>query len=338
MGLWGVWTPEPNNSETTTYTFAATDGQCANEVTLTIVVIPNEIPVFNPVGPICFGEFISDLPSISLNGYTGSWFPELNTQETATYTFTPDPGQGCVASTTMEIVVAAPIVPVFSPVGPICAGDDLGPLPSVSDDGITGFWIPGLNTQETTTYTFTPNANQCAGQTTLTIEVIPISQLSVEVDILSRPFSDNQIVEAMVTGGTGDFEYQLDDGPWVETNVFRAVSGCEEHVIRARERTGCSNTAVASFRILEYPKFFTPNGDTVNDFWNISCLNNQPSARIDIFDRYGKLLTTFSPVDPGWDGTYNSAVLPSSDYWFKVNYTSEEGSPREFTSHFTLKR
>ncbi|MBC7440118.1 MAG: T9SS type B sorting domain-containing protein, partial [Flavobacterium sp.] len=40
---------------------------------------------------------------------------------------------------------------------------------------------------------------------------------------------------------------------------------------------------------------------------------------------------------PGWDGTYNGYMLPSTDYWFKVEYL-EQSQWKEFKSHFSLKR
>jgi gliding motility-associated-like protein len=65
-------------------------------------------------------------------------------------------------------------------------------------------------------------------------------------------------------------------------------------------------------------------------------LENQP-ARLYIFDRHGKLLKQLSTSGDGWDGTYNGHELPSTDYWFKVEYTS--GSQwKEFKAHFSLKR
>ncbi|HET8810447.1 MAG TPA: T9SS type B sorting domain-containing protein, partial [Flavobacteriaceae bacterium] len=71
---------------------------------------------------------------------------------------------------------------------------------------------------------------------------------------------------------------------------------------------------------IDYPKFFTPNGDGYNDTWNIIGISDQPNAQIYIFDRYGKLLKQLSPTGPGWDGTYNGRPMPSSDYWFRVQY------------------
>lgn len=337
-GIPGTWSPALNNTETTTYTFMPDGDQCANEVNLTIEIIPNAIPVFGTFGPICPGEFIADLPTTSNNGYTGTWSPPLNNFQTTTYTFTPDPLQGCVALTILEIIVTEPIIPKFDAIDSVCQGETIPDLPNVSIDGITGVWTPELNNLETTTYTFTPDPNQCAIETEETIEVITISALVLEVEVVSEPFAQNQTVIATGSGGTGDYLYRLDDGPWVAQNVFMNVTGCDEHRISVQEASGCSNVAMKEFRILEYPKFFTPNGDAFNQFWNIECLTDQPGAKISIFDRYGKLLKVISTQSSGWDGTYNGNLMPSSDYWFKVEFLSNDGSPSVFTSHFALKR
>ena len=140
------------------------------------------------------------------------------------------------------------------------------------------------------------------------------------------------------TGGDGMYEYQLNNDIWTTQNTFLNIRGCDENVIRARQINNCSIDAIEIFRVLNYPKFFTPNEDGFNDLWNIECLINQTAARIYIFDRFGKLLKTISPNGLGWNGTYNGEIMPSSDYWFRVDYLGNDGSSRTFTSHFTLKR
>ncbi|RNC88492.1 MAG: gliding motility-associated C-terminal domain-containing protein [Winogradskyella sp.] len=230
------------------------------------------------------------------------------------------------------------MLPTFNSFGPICSGDVLEPLPTISNEGITGNWSPAIDNTQTTNYTFTPDPGQCSAPITETITVLEISELSIAVDLVSQPFSGSQTVIANVIGGTGDYIYQLDNGPWVSTNSFSNISGCDIHTIRASEASGCSNIVSETFQVLDYPKFFTPNGDVYNNFWNISCLANQPSSIISIFDRYGKLLKQISPASSGWDGTYNGNLMPSNDYWFQVNYIDNDGLPRVFSSHFSLKR
>jgi len=337
-GISGTWSPELDNSKTTIYTFIPSNGECAFEATLEIIVNPTLTPIFDAVNPICPGEFLEELPVTSSNGFTGFWSPDLNNMETTVYTFTPDSGQGCVGPATLEIIVTDPIVPNFDFVSSVCEGDVVGDFPATSTEGITGTWSPAFNNLVTTTYTFTPGGGQCAIESTLEIQVIPISELVVEVEIISTPFSDNQTVVATVAGGTGAYEFQLDNGPWLEENTFSGITGCDEHVLRVREISGCSNIAVGAFRILEYSKVFTPNGDTYKDSWNIDCLRDQTSARISIYDRYGKILAVIYPSRLGWNGVYNGALMPTNDYWFEVDYFSEDGTPRVFRSHFTLKR
>lgn len=338
-GISGSWSPQINNNQTTTYTFTPNADECAIEVELTIEIIPSIVPVFDAVGTICPAQFIEPLPTVSNNGMTGTWSPELDNTQTITYTFTPDPNQGCAVTTTLEIIVSDPVIPEFEEVDFICAGvSSEGLLPLVSLNGISGTWFPEFNNEQTTTYTFTPNPNQCSVETTLTIEVLPIAELFVEVELISAPFDDNQSVRVVVSGGTGDYEYKIDNETWVQDPVFTRISGCEDHFISVRETLGCSNTTITNLLILEYPKFFTPNGDGVNDVWNITCLRDQPNATISIFDRYGKILKVVNPVLSGWDGMYNGELMPTNDYWFEVRYFGEDDLPRLFRSHFTLKR
>jgi gliding motility-associated-like protein len=337
-GITGSWSPALDNTQTTIYTFAPLGSQCANLVTLEIIVNPIIIPLFDSVDLICNDESLAALPTISNNGISGIWSPVLDNTQTTTYTFTPDVGQGCLVEVTLEIVVDIPITPTFSIANSICEGDDLEDLPMISNEGIVGVWTPQLNNLATTTYTFIPDTGQCAEEVSQEIVVISISELSVTVEVASQSFNDNQIVVASVTGGTGLYEYQLDYGPWKESNIFRGIRGCEDHIIRVREIAGCSNIAIEAFQILDYPKYFTPNGDANNDRWNIKCLEDQGGARITIFNRYGKLLAVINPSSSGWDGIYNNAIMPTADYWFKAEYFDENGSPIVFASHFTLKR
>jgi gliding motility-associated-like protein len=89
--------------------------------------------------------------------------------------------------------------------------------------------------------------------------------------------------------------------------------------------------------IINYPKFFTPNGDSYNDTWNINDLFLQKKSEIFIYDHFGKLLKQIFPFGPGWDGKFNNSEMPSDDYWFTVDYDFNN-SKKQFKAHFTLKR
>ena len=71
---------------------------------------------------------------------------------------------------------ARDITPTFAPIGPICQNTAAPALPATSNNGITGTWNPAtINTAAagTVTYTFTPDAGQCAIPATMTVTVTP---------------------------------------------------------------------------------------------------------------------------------------------------------------------
>ena len=102
------------------------------------------------------------------------------------------------------------------------------------------------------------------------------------------------------------------------------------------DQNGCTNlTKLIS--IIGYPTYFTPNGDSYHDTWNIVGLGD--SAKVFIYDRYGKLIKQISPSGEGWDGTLNGESMIASDYWFTVDYSEPQTGERKlFRSHFSLKR
>jgi gliding motility-associated-like protein len=110
-----------------------------------------------------------------------------------------------------------------------------------------------------------------------------------------------------------------------------------DYVVHVKDISGCSSFDLP-VTVLGYPKFFTPNNDGYNDTWNIDGLKPDQKGQISVFDRYGKLLKQFSAHSIGWDGTYNGAPLPSTDYWFVIDYQTASGNERTFKAHFSLKR
>ena len=167
-----------------------------------------------------------------------------------------------------------------------------------------------------------------------TITVLP-SNIATITDIEIRDASENNTITVIVSG-EGDYEYALDDinGPYQSSNIFDDVEpGLYTVFVRDRNNCGITDELVS---VIGFPKFFTPNDDDTNDFWQVKGISAQFQANssILIFDRHGKLLKELDPLGPGWDGTYNGAKMPTSDYWFKVKL--QDG--RTFTSHFSLKR
>ncbi len=167
-----------------------------------------------------------------------------------------------------------------------------------------------------------------------TVNVLPSNIATINnIEIVDG--SQNNTVTVLVSG-EGNYEYALDfiDGPYQDSNTFNYVmAGLHTVYVRDKNDCGISEKLVS---VIGFPKFFTPNGDNINDYWQVYGITSefQPMSTIYIFDRKGKLLKELNPLSRGWDGTFNGNKLPSSDYWFYVKL--EDG--RVFRSHFTLKR
>lgn len=332
-GIAGTWSPIINNSATTTYIFSPSAGQCAVSQTMIITVNTPTIPTFTQVAAICTGATLSALPTTSINGITGTWSPALNNLSTTTYTFTPNGGQ-CATNQMMTIAVNS-VTPIFNQIDPICLGDNFAGLPSISNNGISGTWSPAPNNLATTTYTFIPSAGQCATNQTMTVEINPFVKLSVAINQLEYFNSENRNIEVTVSP-VGTYVYSLDGGNFQTSNIFENVSSCE-HKILVKDLAGCGKSNVTiSFFVWDYPRFFTPNNDGYNEYWNIFCNDYRP-LKITIYDRYGKLLKQFLSTSLGWNGKSNGSELISDDYWFTVEYT-ENGENKVFKSHFAMKR
>ncbi|RKR08498.1 gliding motility-associated-like protein [Flavobacterium sp. 81] len=117
----------------------------------------------------------------------------------------------------------------------------------------------------------------------------------------------------------------------ITVNVTSKSTSC---TARAKIVLNVSNVGLDCEIIDSYdiPKFFTPNGDGINDLWEISGLENKIYT-LYIYDRYGMLLKTLGQ-NSGWDGNFQGRPLPASDYWFHIVF--ENGIDKR--GHFALKR
>lgn len=170
------------------------------------------------------------------------------------------------------------------------------------------------------------------------IAVLNIGQIKITDD------SENNIISIETHQlGIGDYEFAIQKagesiGFYQDEPIFENVGpGIYSVYVNDKNNCGTINIDVS---VIGYPKFFTPNNDGYNDYWNVIGVNSNfyPNSLIYIFDRFGKLVTTVNPSSNGWDGFYNGVSLPSSDYWFTVELIDENGNRKVRKGHFSLIR
>jgi len=218
--------------------------------------------------------------------------------------------------------------------------EDEGKLLIIADAGYdTYLWSTGQTTRSITvtepgTYSVTISklygAVPCS--TTVDIAVLPSGPANaITVDTIDWTTHDNSIF-ITVGGGIGEYEYSLDNATYQDSPEFTNLD-TGLYTVYVRDKAGCG-TVTKQVALLNYPKFFTPNGDGHHETWRIEFSGFEPNMLVFIYDRYGMLITSFGSKDAGWDGTFNGHQLPSTDYWFVVN--RQDG--KVYKGHFSLIR
>ena len=261
-------------------------GQCATtNIPMTIVVNQVISPAFNQVAPICAGATLAALPTTSTNGITGVWSPAINNTATTTYMFTPAANQ-CSNSTSMTIVVNSQLAtPAFSQVASICAGATLAALPTTSTNGISGVWSPAINNTATTTYMFTPAANQCSNSTSMTVTV---NTIATPTGSASQTFVSGTTIASLVVSPANVVWYPTSAAAVAGTNALLpstllvsgstyyavTVSGtCRSNplAVTVSVNLGIENDNKVEFKIYPNP---------INDFLNIETFVDIKSIEI----------------------------------------------------------
>lgn len=146
-------------------------------------------------------------------------------------------------------------------------------------------------------------------------------------------FAGNENSILLTYTGVGNYEFSLDGSYFQDSPLFTGIAP-GNYLAYAQDQNGCGLSTPLEIYVLDYPRFFTPNGDGYNDVWKIKNLDLFPKAVITIFNRYGKLLKQLNSYNVGWNGKFNNSDLPADDYWFNINF----GNEKTIKGHFSLKR
>lgn len=246
--------------------------------------------------------------------------------------------ESCYDITAFQIVVKDKPVLVMEDIYGLCDGK-----PSVAIDAPAGFdsylWSNGDTTSSTQistlgnhSLTVTIDHGDIVCSTTKNF-LVQRSNPAVIKDIKIVDWDSSYSSITIMVTGDGLYEYSLDGKNYQDSNQFTGLEG-GEYTVFVRDKFDCGEVD-KEVVVLVYPKYFTPNGDGINDTWSIRfALIYEPNMQVQIFDRYGKILKTFTGSQTGWDGKLNGSELPATDYWFVV--TRQDG--RVFKGHFSLVR
>lgn len=220
----------------------------------------------------------------------------------------------------------------------LCQETGFVQLEAAPGPNYTYSWLPGGETTRIITVTqpgvytvtVTNGATSCNAPSQITVN---LSSGATITSVDTEDWTENENSVTINVAGNGNYEYSLDGVNYQDSPTFTGLpTGI--YTVYAKDKDGCGDVANQKVVLLHYPKFFTPNGDGVNETWRIQYSWFEPGLLTYVYDRYGKLITAFDPVSKGWDGTYNGERLPSTDYWFVV----KRGDGEVHRGHFSMIR
>lgn len=263
-------------------------------------------------------------------------------------------GTSCVSSITKSITLKAVPDVVFDSIPPVCqeitpftihqAKEQSG-LPGKGQfmgDGITsnGLFSPaiaGVGLHKIT-YTFLAD-DGCSTVASRFIQVYPTPTVNAGPD------------QTILVGGTvqlnGTAEGDSLIYKWMPSvgldhdDILDPIASPTEdtkYTLIAKSKDGCLQMDEVFIKVLQFPVIsntFTPNGDGINDTWNIRYLDSYPSVTVKVFDRYGKEVFKADNYSKPWDGKFNGVDLPVGTYYYII---TANGASLKYTGSVSIIR
>ncbi|MFB6258616.1 MAG: gliding motility-associated C-terminal domain-containing protein [Flavobacteriales bacterium] len=127
--------------------------------------------------------------------------------------------------------------------------------------------------------------------------------------------------EVSVQGGNPPYSYSWDNGM-----SGSSIDGLKEggYSVEVTDSLGCKEdgSVKVSDKVtegcLDIPSVITPNGDGINDKWDIQGLESFQNVDIKVFNRWGSLVFHTSDPNEKWDGTREGKALPEAAYHYII--------------------
>jgi gliding motility-associated-like protein len=137
------------------------------------------------------------------------------------------------------------------------------------------------------------------------------------------PMTKDGSATATVTGARNPSKYLWSNGD-TTLSIGNLPPGNYGFIVT--DKYGRQTTATATIegysqeiRCLNIPTAFTPDGDGVNDVWNIRSLSEYSNSKTEIFNQWGSLIFKSTGYTNAWDGTYNGDPVPAGAYYYVID-------------------
>lgn len=277
------------------------------------------------------------------NGFTSNQqspvIPNIKFTDSGLYKVQVTTTAGCRSSDSTQLFIYGKPTAVVSGEASICEGSS---TPLLAGGGTLYYWTPsiGLSSNkiqnpfaspvDTTVYTVLVTKNGCSDTATVRVNVWKKPMADAGRD---RKVRKGQSVSLSGSVRGTDVSYFWTPLLNINNNkVLSPVITASEDVVytlHVVSNAGCGasndDVQVRVYDKINIPNAFSPNGDGINDVWNIEPLELFGDTETQVFDRYGQLVFSSHNYTKPWDGTLHGKPLPMGTYFYIINL--KNGNP-----------
>jgi len=152
--------------------------------------------------------------------------------------------------------------------------------------------------------------------------------------------------------GATNFEWTFENQTSSNANPefeYSAPGLYEVNLLVTDSETGCQHSTIQEIELMgdggesDMPNVFSPNGDNLNDFFNVATLKPENQDFVDIvefkvYNRWGQLIYNNDEPTQGWNGTIDGKLAPAEVYSYYIEYSVNGCAQQNIKGNITLVR
>lgn len=166
------------------------------------------------------------------------------------------------------------------------------------------------------------------------IEEINVNAMIQPSKLEVRQGEDLELIADSLNPGSSYSWYSRYEGDSYTGTDWTVFPEIDDQYILVETNEGCADrdtVEVLVQRDFRLPIIFTPNGDGINDIWDIIGLENEDQAFVQVFNRWGLPVFISRGYSTPWDGRHLGMQVPDGVYYYLIERESGEEIHGEVT-------